>query len=57
MLTQDEQDAILRKAQAMQRNFYLRRHKVARSEMSKRRCDELCEQDEEELRELLKEAG
>lgn len=57
MLTQDEQAAILRKAQAMQRNFYLRRHKVARSEMSKKRCDELCEQDEEELRELLKEAG
>lgn len=57
MLTQDEQSAILRKAKAMQRNYSMRRGKVARGEMSKRHCDELCEQDEEELRELLKEAG
>lgn len=57
MLTQDEQSAILRKAKAMQRNYSMRRGKVARGEMSKRHCDELCEQDEEEMRELLKEAG
>lgn len=55
MLTQEEQATVIRKVQAMQRNFHFRRLKVAKGEMSKTRCEELCEQDEDELRNLLAE--
>lgn len=57
MLTQDEQGQILRKAQSMRRNEWNRRTYVAKGEMSRKRYLELTEQDEEEMRELLKEVG
>lgn len=44
---------VLAKVRAMQRNFFARRMKVAKGEMSKRRSEELCEQEEGELLALL----
>lgn len=54
MLTKEEQTAVLRKVQSMQRNFHFRRLKVAKGEMSAQRAAELGDRDEAELRSLLK---
>jgi hypothetical protein len=50
-------EAIYRKALNMRQNFYINRMRVARGEMSPRRCEELRKRDEDELKGLLKEVG
>jgi hypothetical protein len=57
MLTREEQETILRKAEIIKRNFWLRRGKVARGDMSPKRCNDLCEEEREEFADYLKEVG
>jgi hypothetical protein len=57
MLTRDEQETILNKVDRLVRNFWLRRNKVAKGEMRKTRCEELCQEERDELADYLKDAG
>lgn len=57
MLTQDEQEAILRKVRLIRYAECRRRKAVEHGEMSPQRYKELREQEEYELMDLLKEVG
>jgi hypothetical protein len=57
MLTQDEQTQIATKVQLMMRRDRVRLVKVAKGEMSEKSYRDLLIEDQEELRELLKEVG
>ena len=57
MLTQDEQELIAMKVQLMMRRDRVRLVRVAKGEMSEKCYRDLLGEDQEELRDLLKEVG